>query len=73
MNKALETLGERMVVLMRVINIDGFHSNNNAKFRHELSGMIMAVQAMDIDIDFDYDREVTHYTAVILMGKRYEV
>ena len=69
----INNLGNRMVTLMRVINIDGFHSENNAKFRHELNGMTMALKAMEIEFDFDYNYEVTKYTAVIIMGTRFEV
>ena len=69
----INNLGNRMVTLMRVINIDGFHSENNAKFRHELNGMTMALKAMEIEFDFDYNYEVTQYTAVIIMGTRFEV
>lgn len=68
----INNLADRMISLMRVINIDGFHGDNR-KFRCELNGMIMACKAMDIEIDFEYNSEVTEYTAVILMGKRFEL
>jgi len=69
----INNLGNKMVTLMRVINIDGVNSKDNKKFRNELNGMIMALQAMEIEFDFDYNYEVTKYTAVILMGTRFEV
>lgn len=68
----INNLANRMIKLMRLINIEGFHGDNR-KFRHELNGMVMACKAMDIEIDFDYNSEVTKYTAVILMGKRFEL
>ena len=69
----INNLADRMITLMRVINIDGFHSDDNRKFRNELNGMIMALKAMEIEFDFDYNKEVTEYTAIIIMGTRFEV
>ena len=71
MESMLDSLGNRMVVLMKLINVDGIHTVN--EYVHELNGMIMAVEAMEIDIDFEYISSVDIYTAVILMGRRYVV
>ena len=72
MNTMINNLADRMVTLMRVINIDGISGEGN-KFKHELRGMTMALQAMDIEFEFDFNSEVTEYTAITIMGKRFEV
>lgn len=70
MNTMINNLGERMIILMRVVNLEGLSGN---KLAHELNGMVMALKAMEIDYDFEYNYEVTEYTALILNGKRFEV
>ena len=66
----INMLADRMVVLMRVVNIYGLEGN---KLSYELHGMVMAAQAMEIEVDFDFNETVDQYTAVILNGQRYEV
>ncbi len=66
----IEKLGNRMVALIRVVNIYGLHGN---KLAYELRGMKMALNAMEIDCGFEYNQNVTQYTAIIIDGKRFEV
>lgn len=70
MFEMIQNLGNRMVVLMRVVNIAGLSGN---KLAHELVGMTMALKAMGIEFEFDFNDDVTEYTAVTLMGQRFEV
>lgn len=70
MAQMIQNLGDRMVVLMRVVNIYGMSGN---KLAHELNGMVMALKAMGIEYEFDFNENVDQYTAVTLMGKRFEV
>lgn len=69
-NEMINNLGERMVTLMRVVNIEGLSGN---KLAYELNGMVMALKAMNIDYDFDFNNEVTQYTAVIINNIRFDV
>lgn len=70
MTKMIENLGNRMITLMRVVNIYGLSNN---KLAHELNGMTMALNAMEIEFEFDYNDDVTEYTAITIMGKRFEI
>ena len=70
MTNMVNDLAERMVILMRVVNISGLSGN---KLSHELNGMVMAVKAIGIDYEFEFNSDVTQYTALILNGNRYEV
>ena len=70
MTKTIENLGNRMITLMRVVNIYGLSNNRLA---HELNGMTMALNAMEIEFEFDYNDDVTEYTAITIMGKRFEI
>lgn len=70
MTNMVNALAERMVILMRVVNISGLSGN---KLANELNGMFMAVRAMGIEYDLEYNPEVSQYTALILNGNRYEV
>ena len=63
-------LGDRMVVLMRVVNLYGLSGN---KLAYELNGMTMAMQAMGIEFEFDFNDMVDQYTAVTICGQRFEV
>ena len=65
-----QNLGNMMVMLMRAVNIAGLSGNRMA---HELAGVIKALVAMGIEFEFDYNDDVTEYTAVTLMGQRFEV
>lgn len=83
MNEMIQNLGNRMVALMRVINIENRNWSEDErrftetrpsnKFDHELHGMTMALQAMGIEFGFEFDGEVIEYTAITLMGTRFEV
>jgi len=66
----INKLGERMVILMRVVNMYGLSGNRLAD---ELRGVIMTLQVLEIEFEFEYNEAVTEYTAVILEGKRFEV
>ena len=70
MTKMIENLGNRMITLMRVVNIYGLSNN---KLADELNGMTMALNAMEIEFEFDYSDDVTEYTAITIMGKRFEI
>lgn len=70
MTKMIENLGNRMITLMRVVNIYGLSNN---KLADELNGMTMALNAMEIEFEFDYNDDVTEYTAITIMGKRFEI
>lgn len=71
MNTMINNLGERMIILMRVVNLYGISNPN--KLSNELHGMTMALQAMEIGFEFEYNNEVTEYAAVTIMGIRFEV
>lgn len=70
MTQMINNLGDRMVTLMRVVNIFGLSGN---KLAHELNGMNMALKAMDIEFEYSYNEAVDQYTAITIMGKRFEV
>lgn len=71
MNTIINNLGERMITLMRVVNLYGVSNPN--KLTHELHGMAMALQAMEIEFEFEFNDEVTEYTAITIRGIRFEV
>ena len=70
MTEMINKLGERMVIRMRVVNIFGLSGNRLAD---ELHGMVEALQAMGIDFEFEYNDTVDQYTAITVMGTRFEV
>lgn len=71
MNTMIKNLGERMITLIRVVNLCGISNPN--KLSNELNGMCMALKAMDIEFEFEFNDEVTEYTAITIMGIRFEV
>lgn len=56
---------------MRVVNAMGIFNNN--ALANELHGMTVALHAMGIEYEFDYNKDATEYTAVTIMGKRFEI
>lgn len=78
MEEMIKNLGNRMVLLLRIINVDRIKWNSNTdnlvhqkplnKFDHELNGMIMAIQAMGISFSFEFDAKSIEYKSVTLMG-----
>lgn len=83
MNEMINNLGGRIVTLLRVINIDRrewsqderrfTESRPCTRFDHELRGMTMAMKAMGIEFEFDFDENVIEYTAISIMGRRFDV
>ena len=83
MKEMINNLGKRMVVLLRVVNIGCREWAQDerrfaelrpfTKFDHELRGMTMAMKAMGIEFEFDFDENVIEYTAVTIMGTRFEI
>lgn len=78
MNEMINKIGKRLVTQMRAVNTFGnelVYDNNlrTNPFRSELAGMQNLLKAMDIEFDFEYNEDVTEFTAVILMGKRFTV
>ena len=83
MKEMINNLGKRMVVLLRVVNISCREWAQDerrftelrpcTKFDHELRGMTMAMKAMGIEFEFDFDENVIEYTAVTIMGTRFEI
>ena len=65
-----DDLGSRIIHLMSVVNIFGLSGN---KLAHELHGMEMAMQAMHIEFEPEYNADVTQYTGITIMGKRYAI
>lgn len=70
MTQMINDLGENMVILMRVVNIFGLSGN---KLAHELNGMTRALKAMGIEYEFEYNDTVDKFTAVTIMGMRFDV
>ena len=69
MKDMINNLGERMVTLMRVVNIYGMSGN---KLAYELHGMTMALQAMDIEFEFDFTENVDQYKSITIMGIKFD-
>lgn len=83
MNDMINNLGNRMVRLARVCNIEKREWSENerrfteirkpTKFDHEFHGMVMAIKAMGIEFDFEYNYETMEMTTIIIMGKRFDI
>lgn len=83
MNEMINNVADRMITKMKVINTYDkewatderrfTESRPCNKFDHELRGMVHALQAMDIDFEFHWNDDVTQYTAITIMGKRFDV
>lgn len=78
MNEMITKIAERMITKMRIINTevkDGRYANNMRKFPiySEFIGMTQLLKTMDIDFEIEYDETVTDMTAIVIMGKRFEV
>ena len=82
MREIIEKLGNRMVTLIRVVNINrrDYELGNVrfyrllTKYDHELEGMTMAIEAMGLDYNFEYDKYMSDViTAVIIEGMRFNV
>lgn len=69
MKQMILDLGDRMIKLMRVVNIYGLSGN---KLAYELNGMEMALDAMGIEYEFDFNEAVDQYTAVTINGIRFD-
>jgi hypothetical protein len=81
MNAMINNIGERLVVKARVVNdfmeswLAGKEEGNLRRnpFYSELQGMLQMLKAMDIDFSIEYDNEVVKMTAIVVMGKKFEV
>lgn len=78
MNEMITKIAERMITKMRIINSekkDGRYAENFRKFPiySEFVGMTQLLKTMDIDFEIEYDESVTYMTAIVIMGKRFEV
>ena len=78
MNEMITKIAERMITKMRIINSekkDGRYAANLRKFPiySEFVGMTQLLKTMDIDFEIEYDETVTDMTAIVIMGKRFEV
>ena len=78
MNEMINRIGDRMVVKARVVNLaveegDYAHNIRECPTYSEFYGMIELLKTMGIEYDIEFNREVTHMTAIVIMGKRFEV
>lgn len=83
MDEMINNVASRMITKMRIINryIEEWANDDKRftesrqlnKFDHELRGMVQTLQAMGIDFEFHWDDDVTYWTAITIMGKRFEV
>lgn len=83
MNEIIENLGNRMVILARVVNIFRrdwarcpLRFSRSRPFRkhdYELGGMIQAAKSLGLNVEFDYDNDVVEITAIIIQGKRFDI
>ena len=83
MKEMIMNLGNRMVVLARVCNIDKrewatkeerfTQTRPSNKFDYEFEGMVMALKAMDIDYDFEWDNDVVCMTSITIMGIKFDI
>ena len=82
MNEMIKNLGDRMVTLVRVINMYSkeHHESENRmetrksnKFDHEFKGMVMAIEAMGFAYDLEWDNEVVEIKTIIIQGISFEV
>ena len=81
MDTMINNIGDQMIVTARCVNIfleswyKGEESGNLRNNPHysEFQGMCQLLKAMDVDYDIEYDREVVKMTAIVIMGKRFEV
>lgn len=78
MNEMITKIAERMITKMRIINSEkkgGRYAKNFRKFPiySEFVGMTQLLKTMDIDFEIKYDESVTFMTAIVIMGKRFEV
>lgn len=83
MNEMIGNLGRRMSALARVCNISKREWSKDerrftevrprTRFDHEFHGMEMAIEAMGIEFNIEYSGETLEMTAIIIMGKRFDI
>lgn len=81
MNEMINNIGNRMVVKARLVNdfmeswLEGKEEGNMRRnpFYSEFQGMCQLIKAMEMDFDIEYDEKVVKMTAIVIMGKKFEV
>ena len=81
MNKMINNIGNRMVTKARLVNdfmaswLEGKEEGNLRRnpFYSEFQGMCQLIKAMEMDFDIEYDEKVVRMTAIVIMGKKFEV
>ena len=81
MNEMINNIGNLMVTKARLVNdfmegwLEGKEEGNLRRnpFYSEFQGMCQLIKAMEMDFDIEYDEKVVRMTAIVIMGKKFEV